>query len=69
MDAIIIITAKILGWLVLVAAGLFLVCCICAWAWKIYRNIVGWPLAAAAIREYRKNHPEKFKHFDATSLG
>lgn len=69
MDATIILTAKILGWLALVAAGLFLLCAISAFAWKLYRSFIGWPLAVEALREHRRAHPEKYKHFDATELG
>lgn len=68
MDAIIILTAKSIGWLVLLAINLFLILLISRCAWNLYRHIVGWPLATEAIREYRKAHPERFKHFDNTKI-
>lgn len=68
MDQTIILTAKLLGYLVLATSCLFMGCHALRMAWKLYRNIIGLALADAAIREYRKTHPEKFKHFDATKL-
>ena len=65
MDTIIIQTVKIIGWLAVLAVGLGLVLLISNYAWRIWRQTLAWPLWAAAISEYRKAHPEKFKHFDA----
>lgn len=67
MDAIIILTAKVVGWLVLVALGLFAFCYIFSLVYRLYKNVVGFKVVADAVKEYRKTHPEKFKHFDKVS--
>lgn len=65
MDTFIIFAAKLLGYVVLLALlGVALYVCLRVW----YRNLrcaVGSPVMDAALREYRRTHPEAFKTFDS----
>lgn len=61
MDDSIIITVKALGWLLVVVANLGLVLIASLQAWKIYKHVMGWALVTAAVCEFKKTHPDKYK--------
>lgn len=65
MDTFILHFIKGIGAVGLVALLAYLISCVC---YRLYRNYLGWPVLKAALREYRKTHPEAFKRFDDSSL-
>jgi hypothetical protein len=68
MNETIIITVKALGWLLVVVANLGLVLIASLQAWKIYKHVMGWALVTAAVSEFKKTHPEKYKKLKGVPL-
>lgn len=68
MTDLILLTTFVLGWLALVGVGLLLLVFCLAMVWRIIRHVWGFKLIFEAIREHEKNHPEKWRRFNAADI-